>query len=185
MEEPKVARSQEIWMPCPLDENVRISNLGRVKRNRKLRRAKSYDQEGYERITIKGKTYRLHRLVAELFCENPNPEEYTVVDHINAIKNDNRAENLRWCTPAMNTKYASELGLIAKLNSKSAIVLVWNIETKECYLFRTVVEAAKRLGLNADKLSKVTAGKANQTKGYKAMRLNLIESYIDIQKGVQ
>lgn len=72
-----------------------VSNLGRVKCNGKI--VEPYSNYKYLHIG----TFRIHRAVAELFV--PNPENKPCVDHINTIKTDNRAENLRWVTAKENS----------------------------------------------------------------------------------
>ena len=50
----------------------------------------------------------LHRLVARYFVENPDPETYTVVHHIDHNKSNNRWDNLMWTTHADNINYYIE-----------------------------------------------------------------------------
>lgn len=50
----------------------------------------------------KRKTHYVHRMVAEAFCDNPCNKPH--IDHINAIKQDNRAVNLRWVTQIENNR---------------------------------------------------------------------------------
>ena len=75
-------------------------------------------QKGYLQVSLqkngKKKWKRIHQLVAETFIDNPN--FYPCIDHINGIRDDNRAENLRWCTVKMNANYE-----LAKKNRSSAI----------------------------------------------------------------
>lgn len=46
------------------------------------------------------KNYKVHRLVALGFVENPDKETKILVHHINGRKKDNRAENLLWVSEA-------------------------------------------------------------------------------------
>lgn len=54
----------------------------------------------------------IHRLVCEAFVENPNPDEYKFVTHINGDIQDNRAENLAWVSKSQNKN--KRLGLYGK-----------------------------------------------------------------------
>lgn len=53
-------------------------------------------KDGYSTVRIRGKDYKVHRLVADVFI--PNPENKPTVDHINRIRDDNSVCNLRWAT---------------------------------------------------------------------------------------
>ena len=39
----------------------------------------------------------------------PNPENKKYVNHKNCVRNDNRAENLEWCTAKENTDYTLQI----------------------------------------------------------------------------
>lgn len=54
----------------------------------------------------KRKKFRVHRLVAEYFIENPDPTTYTEVNHKNKDRTDNRIENLEWVSSAQNLQHA-------------------------------------------------------------------------------
>lgn len=68
------------------------------------------DGKGYHVITLNGKQYRLHRVVAEQFIPNDDPANKTQIDHVNHDRSDNRLTNLRWCTPSENLKNRSKHG---------------------------------------------------------------------------
>ena len=46
--------------------------------------------------------YLVHRLVAEAFI--PNPDDKSLIDHIDRNPLNNHVSNLRWCTPSENNQ---------------------------------------------------------------------------------
>lgn len=60
------------------------------------------DSKGYLRVRIKGKDYKVHRLVAE--CYIPNPENKPFIDHINRCPSQNAVGNLRWANNSENMR---------------------------------------------------------------------------------
>ena len=99
----------EIWKTIKDFDGYLISNLGNVlSLKQKHGILKSHpDNCGYLHIRLykSGKQYSrlVHRLVAEAFVENPNC--YKEVNHIDENKNNNRADNLEWCTRTYNILY--------------------------------------------------------------------------------
>ena len=65
---------------------------------------------GYKYTKVRGKSTRVHRIVAEVFI--PNPDNLPIVMHLNNDKSDNRVENLAWGTISDNTKAAVCDGLL-------------------------------------------------------------------------
>ena len=62
---------------------------------------------GYKRVKVGGKSYKVHRLVAEAFIENPEGKK--TVDHIDRNRANNSLANLRWATSSEQRENSSSV----------------------------------------------------------------------------
>ena len=62
---------------------------------------------GYIRVSLNGKSFIKHVLIAKQFIHNDDPEHKTQVDHINHDRSDNHLDNLRWVSISMNNSNKS------------------------------------------------------------------------------
>jgi len=105
----------EVWKEHTEYPDYLVSNKGRLKS--KLRNKLIYirEHEGYNDCRIKDKTMknrspRIHRLVAEVFVGNPHNKE--MVNHIDGNKLNNNSTNLEWSTAKENAQHAIAYGLV-------------------------------------------------------------------------
>lgn len=64
------------------------------------------------------KCFKVHRLVAEAFIENPKNKPF--VNHIDGNKQNNSVGNLEWVTNAENIQHAISIGLITPRRGEDA-----------------------------------------------------------------
>lgn len=92
-----------------------VSTFGRI-RNAKTKRIYALHPGANDYLQIctsicgKNKNIRVHRCVAETFLENPTGLE--IVNHIDGNKQNNRLENLEWCSRQYNYEHAVMMELI-------------------------------------------------------------------------
>ena len=61
-------------------------------------------KQGYINCHLNLRNYPKHRIIAEQFIPNDDPEHLTDIDHINHIRDDNHISNLRWCSKSQNVR---------------------------------------------------------------------------------
>lgn len=125
---------EEIWKPIQY-EGYEISNLGRVKsykvdkiNGRIMKPSKC--TKGYLQLDLRldGRKSEnrvhlaIHRLVAEAFI--PNPENLPQVNHKDENKENNRVDNLEWCTNEYNARYGTKSERVAQKTRK----LIYSID---------------------------------------------------------
>jgi len=101
---------EEVWKDVAGWEGIySVSNLGRLMSFKRLatgRVLKNTNRTGsYFSVVLcakgcKPKSTKMHRLVAEAFL--PNPFEFPEVNHRDGDKQNNRVDNLEWCTRGQN-----------------------------------------------------------------------------------
>lgn len=175
----------EIWKDIPGYEGYyKASSLGRIKKmpyitknrvgglmqkeERIIKPTKS--KKGYLKTRLylsptNFKPYSVHRLIAITFLSPPD-KSMDQVNHINGLKDDNRASNLEWSNNSHNIKHAWANGLhkpnLPKGTGSPHAVIVLH---KEYGIYSTILEASFTCSLNRSIFSKMVHNKIyNSTK---------------------
>ena len=151
-------------------DNYEISNLSNVrnKTTKYLFQSKSPKQR-YIQILLsknnKRQSYALHRLVAEVFIENPENKPY--VNHIDGNKRNNNADNLEWVTQSENMNHASSTGLTSNTNSLCEELELLDISGNIIKIFRNQDEAAKFLNISQTEVCRLLSNKSTGNRKFK------------------
>jgi hypothetical protein len=89
-----------------------------------FRIVQAHDHQGYRMLTLSEQGIFVHRALMLAFKYKDGCEELCV-DHINMKRDDNRLENLRWCTVAENNLWAREIGKPTYKNKLTADQVEW------------------------------------------------------------
>lgn len=149
----------EQWRIVPnTNGKIEVSDRGRVRswlRGGRLLKVQS-DNKGYQRLRVtierRKMTFKLHRLVAELFI--PNPLSLPQVNHRDGDKRNNAVSNLEWVSCLENAQHAMRTGLwenvleaSRKVNEgRKMPVCATNISTGETQIFESISDAERAIG---------------------------------------
>lgn len=157
----------EVWKWIKDYEGLyEISNFGRVKSYlpynmsmiydgtpKKILRGK-YDKDGYVEFKLckdnKLKYVRGHRLVAQNFIENP--ENHPIINHIDAVKDNNHVSNLEWCNQSHNSRHMYDRGDGEYSKQRASEThghkcKLISLEDGKEYIFNSVTQASYHLGM--------------------------------------
>lgn len=158
----------EIWKTIDETDGLySVSNLGNVRRNEHYTTVKPHvhkkeesvahykekyinsykDSTGYKVVSIRNKVgqtlvRKIHRLVAIAFV--PNPNKYTIVNHIDENKTNNTASNLEWCTLKQNANHGTRNKRISQTSGIK--VAQYSTDGKLIKIWNSMSEAAKFFG---------------------------------------
>lgn len=135
-----------------------VTSYGRVfsiKQN-DIHQLKSSSNNGYLQVVLvedkKRITKTIHRLVAELYIDNPN--NYPQINHKDEDRTNNKVDNLEWITPKDNTIYSQ--GKLVKQ--------ICPITKKVLNIFKSSHDAEIAVGACRGEVSNCCRHRRNQTK---------------------
>lgn len=141
-----------------------VSDAGRVRNGERLKAQRKHG--GYMYVSLwrdgKEKNCLVHRLVARAFL--PNPDELPEINHKDENKENNRVENLEWCTQLYNNMYGTRRDRFIASRGKPVQQMTMGGEIVAQY--RSANEAARETGLRQSAISNACNGVYKQAYGY-------------------
>ena len=137
----------EEFRVIPFYEGYSVNRVGTIKSIERDIVLRQYDFNGYLIVdAFRGaltETLPVHRAVALAWINNPDPDYYTVVNHIDGVPYNNWYLNLEWSTYSLNNYHAVNTGL----RPDNIRCLVREFYTGVVCEFPSVAQAAQYMGM--------------------------------------
>ena len=147
----------EIWKNTEYNGYM-VSNKGRVKNKRTNHILSPSNGRGYLQVNLCGYgTKKVHRLVAQAFILNHKNQP--MVNHKNGIKDDNRVENLEWCSAKYNQHHSA---IVLHNNKWKKHILC--VETND--VFESTKDFERKTGRSSAAIRRVLCGQSKTSCGY-------------------
>lgn len=130
-----------------------------------IERYKANNQRVYVCLNKNSKTHTLllARIIALTFLTNPlNLPE---VNHIDGNYYNNKLNNLEWSSRLDNQRHAKENGLL-KLSDTRRIIQQFNLNNEFIAEYKSIVDAAKSIGIHKSAIDAVLSGKRKLCKNF-------------------
>jgi hypothetical protein len=123
-----------------------------------------------------------HRLLAVVFKHPGVSVKNLVVNHINAIKGDDRLDNLEWITQKENAEHAGKMGI----TEKCIPICVRDVDTGKIEEYPSFIECARAFNMTKDAISyRVNSGEERVFPERKQYRLSSVKSYWKVPENIE
>lgn len=153
--------------------SYQVSNLGRVRslpRKTKTGFRKGMilvlmiDKFGYSLVNLSRKSYKVHRLVAEMFIENP--QGLKCVNHKDENKTNNCVDNLEWCSYGYNNNYGSRNKRISQNTRRKKRIVQFDLNRNAIREWESISSASEFYGVGRTSICACCNGRQKTSAGY-------------------
>lgn len=177
----------EVWKDVAGYEGLyQVSNLGRVRsldrvvanrngyavKKGKIITPASVSGKQYQKVSLwkdnKGKTYLVHRIIAEAFL--PNPHSFAEVNHKDENPMNNNVDNLEWCDRMYNAHYGTSIDRIVEKHKGVPVgeqpILQYSLDGVLIARYESALKAAEAVNGNNSGICKCANGRYKTSCGY-------------------